>query len=101
VHVHFEKEGPDMMFMQCSIGDETLREELRNKLEKVVIRRYVVEAVISLKLLIKHFPLEEGEDDIRMVLDATANELNDAVWVPSSGYRRLSSCSETPLDDGL
>eukprot|EP00984_Skeletonema_dohrnii_P036137 scaffold36766_cov649-Skeletonema_dohrnii-CCMP3373.AAC.1 len=40
------------MFMQCSIGDETLREELRNKLE-VVIRRYVVEAVISLKLLIK------------------------------------------------
>lgn len=52
VCVHFEKEGPDMMFMQCSIGDETLREELRNKLE-VVIRRYVVEAVISLKLLIK------------------------------------------------
>ena len=34
VRVHFEKEGPDMMFMQCSIGDETLREELRNKLEK-------------------------------------------------------------------
>ena len=67
------------MFMQCSIGDETLREELRNKLE-VVIRRYVVEAVISLKLLIKYFPVEKGEDDIRMVLDATANELNDAVW---------------------
>jgi hypothetical protein len=34
VRVHFEKEGTDMMFMQCSIGDETLREELRNKLEK-------------------------------------------------------------------
>eukprot|EP00975_Prorocentrum_lima_P034968 7347808-Prorocentrum_lima.AAC.1 len=67
--------------MQCSIGDETLREELRNKLEKVVNRRYVVEAVISLKLLIKYFPVEKGEDDIRMVLDATANELNDAVWV--------------------
>ena len=81
MHVHFEKEGPDMMFMQCSsIGDETLREELRNKLEKVVIRRYVVEAVISLKLLIKYFLVEKGEDDIRMVYDATANELNDAVW---------------------
>mmetsp|Transcript_22371 Transcript_22371/g.34534 ORF Transcript_22371/g.34534 Transcript_22371/m.34534 type:complete len:94 (+) Transcript_22371:1253-1534(+) len=93
-----------MMFMQCSIGDETLREELRNKLEKVVNRRYVVEAVISLKLLIKYFPVEKGEDDIRMVLDATANELNDAVWVPSSGYRRLSPGSDLwtkPLDDGL
>eukprot|EP00985_Skeletonema_marinoi_P015460 scaffold7993_cov143-Skeletonema_marinoi.AAC.1 len=75
--------------MQRPIGDETLREELRNKLEKVVNRRYVVEA---------------GEDDIRMVLDATANELNDAVWVPSSGYRRLSPGSDLwtkPLDDGL
>jgi len=80
VHAHFKKEGPDMMSMQRPIGDETLREELRNKLEKVVIRRYVVEAVISLKLLIKYFPVEKGEDDIRMVLDATANELNDAVW---------------------
>ena len=78
--------------------------ELRNKLEKDVNRRYVVEAVISLKLLIKYFPVEKGEDDIRMVLDATANELNDAVWVPSSGYRRLSPGSDRwtkPLDDGL
>mmetsp|Transcript_16585 Transcript_16585/g.33365 ORF Transcript_16585/g.33365 Transcript_16585/m.33365 type:complete len:85 (+) Transcript_16585:234-488(+) len=78
--------------------------ELRNKLEKVVNRRYVVEAVISLKLLIKYFPVEKGEDDIRMVLDATANELNDAVWVPSSGYRRLSPGSDLrtkPRDDGL
>ena len=42
VRVHFEKEGPDMMFMQRPIGDETLHEELRNKLEKVVNRRCVV-----------------------------------------------------------
>eukprot|EP00985_Skeletonema_marinoi_P010946 scaffold5151_cov168-Skeletonema_marinoi.AAC.1 len=71
------------MSMQRPIEDETLRERVKKKLEKVVNRRYVVEAVISLKSLIKYFPVEKGEDDIRMVYDATANELNDAVWVPS------------------
>ena len=27
--------------------------------------------------------MPKGEDDVRMVYDATANGLNDAVWVPS------------------
>ncbi len=36
-----------------------------------------------MKSLIKYFAVPKGEDDIRMVYDATANKLNVCVWVPT------------------
>ncbi len=36
-----------------------------------------------MKLLIKYFVVPKGEDDIRLVYDATANKLNQCVWVPT------------------
>jgi len=83
VRVYFEKAGPTSKSAQQNIGDEGLRAQVKKKLEKVVNRRYIIEAAITLKSLIKYFSVQKGDDDIRMVYDATANELNDAVWTPS------------------
>ena len=38
---------------------------------------------LKLKSLIKYFDVPKGEDDVRIVYDATANMLNSCVWVPS------------------
>jgi hypothetical protein len=38
---------------------------------------------IKVKLLIKYFIVPTGEDDIRMVYNATANKFNECVWVPT------------------
>jgi hypothetical protein len=55
----------------------------REKLSKVVRRRHLVSLGIKVKLYIKFFAVPKGEDDIRMVYDATANHLTNCVWVPS------------------
>jgi hypothetical protein len=52
-----------------------------DKVFKVVKQRYLLMTGIKVKLLIKYFALPKREDDIRMVYDATANKLNDCVWV--------------------
>ncbi len=57
-----------------------------DKINKVMRRRYLLPEGtpgVSLKSYIKYFAVPKGEDDIRMVYDATANKLNEAVWVPS------------------
>ncbi len=36
-----------------------------------------------IKLFIKYFAVPKGEKDTRLVYDATANKLNECVWVPS------------------
>ena len=38
---------------------------------------------IDLKSLINYFAVPKGENGIRIVYDATANKLNECVWVPS------------------
>jgi hypothetical protein len=49
----------------------------------VVKRRYLLTTGINVKSLIKYFAVPKGEDDVRMVYDATASKLNECVWVPS------------------
>ena len=38
---------------------------------------------IKVKLLIKYFAVPKGEDDVRLVYNATTNKLNECVWVPT------------------
>ncbi len=38
---------------------------------------------LNIKTLIKYFAVPKGKEDVRMVYDATANQLNDCVWVPT------------------
>lgn len=83
VRVYFQDKGPTSMEKQRDLADDEVRAKVKKKLEKVVNRRYIIEAGVTLKSLIKYFAVPKGDDDIRMVYDATANDLNAAVWVPS------------------
>jgi hypothetical protein len=50
------------------------------KLKKVRERRYIAEGyVVSLTAF---FPVEKGDDAIRMVYEGSVSGLNDAMWVP-------------------
>ena len=83
VPVWFERPGPNTREAQKTIADPDLRSKAKEKISKVLRRRYLVTAGIKIKSLIKYFAVPKGEDDVRMVYDATANKLNDSVWVPS------------------
>ena len=83
VPVFFEKQGPTSKKRQPSIPNPELRAKVREKVEKVLKRRYMVRSGLKIKSLIKYFPVPKGEDDVRIVYDATANDLNDRVWAPS------------------
>ena len=83
VPVYFEKPGPSTKGKQPIISDPILREKTREKIGKVISRRYLVTTEAPIKSFIKYFAVPKGEDDIRLVYDATANKLNDCVWVPT------------------
>jgi len=83
VEVFFEKPGPTTHDAQPSINDPRMREMAKEKTFKVVKRRYLLTLGNKAKSMIKYFAVPKGEDNIRMVYDATANHLNECVWVPS------------------
>ncbi len=51
----------------------------KDKILKVLQRRYLLTMGIKVKLLIKYFAVPKGDDNVRMVYDATANKLNECV----------------------
>lgn len=83
VPVFFEKKGPTSKRRQPLMSDESMRKTAAAKLGKVIKRGYVLNSGIRLLSLIKYFAVPKADSDYRMVYDATANELNDAVWAPS------------------
>ena len=91
VKAYFERPGPTTREPQPSIADPNIWEMAREKISKVVRRRYLVSLGIKVKSYIKYFAVPKGEDDIRMVYDATANHLNECVWVPSSWLPTVDS----------
>ena len=91
VPVFFEKEGPSTRDPQPPFPDPKVRASVRKKLEKVINRKYMLTSGIELKSLIKYFAVPKGEDDIRIVYDATANKLNECIWVPSFWLPTLDS----------
>jgi hypothetical protein len=68
---------------QPIIADAGVRARTREKIGKVMKRRYLLTTDLPIKSFIKFFAVAKGEDDIRLVYDATANKLNKCVWVPS------------------
>ena len=91
VPVHFESPGPTTLEAQPPIFDKAKREQMKSKVEKVMNRRYLLRTGRRMKSLIRYFGVPKGDSDIRMVYDATANRLNDAVWVPSFWLRTADS----------
>ena len=83
VKCFFETEGPSTHEAQPPIPDPERRAHVKSKLKKVLDRRYMLTTGLNIKSLIKFFDVDKGETDIRIVYDATANLLNDCVWVPS------------------
>jgi hypothetical protein len=83
VLVWFEWPGSTTREAQKIISDPDLHAKAKEKITKVVRRRYLVMAGITIKSLIKYFAVPKGEDNVRLVYDATVNNLNECVWVPS------------------
>ena len=82
--IFFEKPGPSTKDgSQPRIADPVMRARTREKVSKVLQRRYLVQPTSAVKSNIKYFAVAKGEDDIRLVYDASANGLNDCVWSPS------------------
>ncbi|MGA0861210.1 MAG: hypothetical protein ACO3R2_16720, partial [bacterium] len=82
--IRFEKAGPTSRNRQPDIAPELI-DQVRSKINKVIKRRYMtrVATELDIKSLIKYFAVPKGESDIRMVYDATASGLNEAVWAPT------------------
>ena len=83
VPVFFEEEGPTSMEPQPPIYDKEKRRKIREKIDKVLHRRYMLCTGVDIKSLIRYFGVPKGESDIRIVYDGTANHLNSKIWVPS------------------
>ncbi len=83
VKTFFERPGPTTRKSQPIIEDETVRVKTKEKIGKVLKRRYLLPSDSLVKSYIKYFAVPKGEDDICMVYNATANKLNEAVWVPT------------------
>jgi hypothetical protein len=83
VPVWFERLGPTTRESQPIIADPDLRTKAKDKIIKVVRRRYLITSGITIKSLIKYFAVPKGEDNVRLVYDAMANKLNECAWVPS------------------
>lgn len=87
--IHFEKPGPrlsksDLKHTQSPFPDASVREEMRKKVSKVRRRRYIVSTTIeNILSIIRYFAVPKGEEDVRIVYDATASGLNECVWAPS------------------
>jgi hypothetical protein len=89
VKVHFEKPGPvvprhQLEGIQPTFPKPEVRAEMQKKVYKVKNRRYLVSTTIeNIMSIIRYFAVPKGDDDVRIVYDATASNLNDCVWAPS------------------
>lgn len=81
VKLWFERAFKVWTKAQIREPDPDRRAQMKEKLSKVVDRRYIeVGLVLSLT---RFFAVPKGEDDIRVVYDATLSGLNDVIWTPS------------------
>jgi len=83
IPIFFESPGPTMKGKQPIIADAGIRAKTREKIGKVIKRRYLLTTDLPIKSFIKFFAVPKGEDNIRLVYDATANKRSEGVWVPS------------------
>ena len=87
--LYFEKPGPKLSpwkleRAQPNFPDPGVKEEVRKKVLKVKRRRYIVGTTrLDVASIIKYFAVPKGEEDWRVVYDATASGLNECVWAPS------------------
>jgi hypothetical protein len=83
IPVIFESPGPTMKGKQPIFADAGIWAKTRERIGKVIKRRYLLTTDMPIKSFIKFFAVPKGGDDIQLVYDATENKLNECVWVPS------------------
>jgi hypothetical protein len=83
VKIFFECPDLTTREAQPNISDPKVREMAKEKIIKVVRRWYLRTTGVNVRSYIKYFAVPKGEDNIRIVYDATANQLNECVWVPT------------------
>jgi len=88
--VFFMGESPVYSKPQQRHTNPTTKPLVESKLQKVIDRGYLDNDQVIVSLT-SFFPVDKGEDDIRMVYDGTKCGLNDSVWVPSFMMPTLAS----------
>jgi hypothetical protein len=86
----FTKPGPTTKGTQPATTDLRLREKTREKIGKVFKHWYLLPTGLAIKPFIKYFVVSKGEDDIRLVYDATANKLTSVFGYQAFGYLLLT-----------
>ena len=81
VPIFFVRPGPRQLHPQPTPSNEATL-VLKDKVEKMIKRRYLAPPDAKLHSLIKYFAVPKGEGDWRVVYDAGANGLNECVWAP-------------------
>jgi hypothetical protein len=82
VKVTFTCKGPSSKQQQPPLKlDE--KKVLRKKIRKFVEQKYIAPPTGWIRSLIKYFAVPKGDDNVRIVSNATANRLNKCIWVPS------------------
>ena len=89
VPIYFLGKGPTSMRRQRQAGSEETA-VLREKILKIIQKRYVVVPEEKLRSVISYFGVPKGVvdgivQDWRIVYHAGANGLNDKVWAPTFG----------------
>jgi hypothetical protein len=79
----FFHEEPTRKWMGYSLPADTWHYELllRKKEEKLIQRRYLEDGYVD--CIVPRFGVPKGEDDIRLVWDASRNGVNETLWAPS------------------
>ena len=80
---------PHFFKRQLWPGDDNHRSKMIKKLEKVRSRGYILPGEVQ--SLTGFFAVPKGEDDIRIVYDATACGLNTALWAPNFALPTIDS----------
>ena len=83
VRICFNEPGPTVWSSQPPPLGPEAKEVLRNKISKLLNKRYLVPAEGACKSSIKYFAVPKGDTDWRVVFHAGANKLNDCVYTPS------------------
>ena len=81
LRVYVKGELPQYHAQQRWPKEEDKREKLKKKVAKPVLRGYISDGYV--KSLTGFFQVPKGEDDIRVVYDASKSGLNDALWAPN------------------
>ncbi len=72
---------PSFRQKQSLPKDKSVLAKIREKIQKVRDRRYILGGMV--RSLTSFFHVSKGEDDIRLVYDLTACGLNEMLWAPS------------------